>query len=169
MSCLSPDFLTPNLPHFQRTQPAQAGPDSLSLMLLLHKARSWAQASDSEGRRVPLLMLPGLSSFARPWKARPAAQHPWRYTKTAHCLLHGMTMLPLIASADLWPSLGMARPMAAVQRVPVRKQWVQQPTSLFAIHRLWAMSSIVCLIALISVTSGPNFLACSKMLRGACV
>ena len=26
-----------------------------------------------------------------------------------------------------------------------------------------------CLIALISVTSGPNFLACSKMLRGACV
>ena len=28
---------------------------------------------------------------------------------------------------------------------------------------------IVCLIALISVTSGPNFLACSKMLRGACV
>ena len=39
----------------------------------------------------------------------------------------------------------------------------------FAIHRLWAMSSIVFLIALISVTSGPNFLACSKMLRGACV
>ena len=38
-----------------------------------------------------------------------------------------------------------------------------------AIHKLWAMSSIVCLIALISVTSGPNFLACSKMLRGACV
>ena len=39
----------------------------------------------------------------------------------------------------------------------------------FAIHKLWAMSSIVCLIALVSVTSGPNFLACSKMLRGACV
>ena len=39
----------------------------------------------------------------------------------------------------------------------------------FAMHRLWAMSSIVCLIALISVTSGPNFLACSKMLRVACV
>ena len=39
----------------------------------------------------------------------------------------------------------------------------------FAIHRLWAMSSIVCLIALISVTSGPNFLACSKMRSGACV
>ena len=39
----------------------------------------------------------------------------------------------------------------------------------FAIHRLWAMSSIVCFIALISVTSGPNFLACSRMLRGACV
>ena len=39
----------------------------------------------------------------------------------------------------------------------------------FAIHKLWAMSSIVCLIALISVTSGPNFLASSKMLRGACV
>ena len=31
------------------------------------------------------------------------------------------------------------------------------------------LSSIVCLIALISVMSGPNFLACSKMLRGACV
>ena len=39
----------------------------------------------------------------------------------------------------------------------------------FAIHRLWAMSFIVCLIALISVTSGPYFLAYSKMLRGACV
>ena len=37
----------------------------------------------------------------------------------------------------------------------------------FAIHKLWAMSSLVCLIALISVTSGPNFLACSNMLRGA--
>ena len=36
----------------------------------------------------------------------------------------------------------------------------------FATHRLWAMSSIVCLIALISVTSGPKFLACSKMLQG---
>ena len=35
--------------------------------------------------------------------------------------------------------------------------------------RLWAMSSIVCLIALISMTSGSHFLACSKMLRGACV
>ena len=33
----------------------------------------------------------------------------------------------------------------------------------------WAMSAIVCLIALISVTSEPEFLACSKMLRGACV
>ena len=33
-----------------------------------------------------------------------------------------------------------------------------------------AVSSIVCLIALISVTSGPNFLVPgSKMLRGACV
>ena len=37
----------------------------------------------------------------------------------------------------------------------------------FAVHKLWAMSSIVCLIALISLTSGPNFLA--QMLRGACV
>ena len=41
--------------------------------------------------------------------------------------------------------------------------------ALFAIYELWAMSSIVCLITLISVTSRPNFLACSKMLRGACV
>ena len=41
--------------------------------------------------------------------------------------------------------------------------------ALFAIHRLWAMSSIVCLIAVTSVTSGPIFLACSKMLLGACV
>ena len=39
----------------------------------------------------------------------------------------------------------------------------------FAMHKLCAMSSIVCLIALFSVTSGPSFLACSKMLRGACV
>ena len=39
----------------------------------------------------------------------------------------------------------------------------------FAIHKLWVMSSLTCLIALISVTSAPNFLACSKMLRGACV
>ena len=37
----------------------------------------------------------------------------------------------------------------------------------FAIHKLWAMSPIVCLIALISVRSEPRFLA--KMLRGACV
>ena len=34
---------------------------------------------------------------------------------------------------------------------------------------IWSISSIVCLIALISVTSGPNFLACFKMLWGACV
>ena len=39
----------------------------------------------------------------------------------------------------------------------------------FATQELWAMSSIVFLIAHISVTSGPNFLAWSKMLRGACV
>ena len=32
-----------------------------------------------------------------------------------------------------------------------------------------AMSAVLCLIALTSVTSGPNFLACSKMLHGACV
>ena len=39
----------------------------------------------------------------------------------------------------------------------------------FAIHKLWAMCFIVCLTDLVSVTSGPNFLACFKMLRGACV
>ena len=49
---------------------------------------------------------------------------------------------------------------------PSRATFASAP---FAIHELWAMSFIVCLIALISVTSGLNFLACSKMLRGACV
>lgn len=41
--------------------------------------------------------------------------------------------------------------------------------ALFVIHKLWAMSSIVCLIAPSSVGSEPSFLAVSKMLQDACV
>ena len=74
-------------------------------------------------------------------------------------------------SSGLWCSSDLVLTLCPLSRAvlpgqPSRATFAGAP---FAIHRLWAMSSIVCLIALISVTSGPNFLACSKMLRGACV
>ena len=73
--------------------------------------------------------------------------------------------------SGLWCSSDLVLTLCPLSRAvlpgqPSRATFAGAP---FAIHRLWAMSSIVCLIALISVTSGPNFLACSKMLRGACV
>ena len=69
----------------------------------------------------------------------------------------------LLCSSDLVPILcPLSR--AVLPGQPSRATFAGAP-----IHRLWAMSSIVCLIALISVASGPNFLACSKVLRGVCV
>ena len=41
--------------------------------------------------------------------------------------------------------------------------------ALFTIHKLWAMSFIVGLIADISKRTGPKFLACSRMLLDASV
>ncbi len=41
--------------------------------------------------------------------------------------------------------------------------------ALSVIHKLWAMNSMLCLIAPISARSGPSFLAFSRMLQGACV
>ena len=71
----------------------------------------------------------------------------------------------LLCSSDLVPVLcPLSR--AVLPGQPFRATFASAP---FAVHKLWAMSSIVCLITLISVTSGPNFLACSKLLRGACV
>lgn len=54
----------------------------------------------------------------------------------------------------------------------IEQSWPARATfagALFVIHKRWAMSSIVCLIAPSSVGSEPSFLACSKLLLGACV
>ena len=74
-------------------------------------------------------------------------------------------------SSGLWCSSDLVPILCPLSRAvlpgqPSRATFAGAP---FAIHNLWAMSSIVYLIALTQVTSGPNFLACSKMLRGACV
>ena len=76
-----------------------------------------------------------------------------------------LTDSKLWCSSDLGPILcPLSR--AVLPGQPYRATFAGAP---FAIPKLWAMSCIVCLIALISVRSEPNFLACSKMLRGACV
>ena len=94
----------------------------------------------------------------------------WRMLDVVECLL------PVALRAGL-PRfkagiLSYPHPLACHRAGPFCHASPPAPPS--PVHRLrytssWAMSSIVCLIALISATSGPKFLACSKMLRGACV
>ena len=74
-------------------------------------------------------------------------------------------------SSRLWCSSDLVPMLCPLSRaiLPGQPSRATFAGALFAIHKLWAMSSIVCLVALVSVTSGPKFLAYSKMLRGACV
>ena len=74
-------------------------------------------------------------------------------------------------SSGLWCSSDLGPILCTLSRAvlpgqPSRATFTGAP---FAIHKLWAMSSIVSLIALNSVRSEPNFPACYKMLQGACV
>ena len=74
-------------------------------------------------------------------------------------------------SSGLWCSSDLVFILCPLSRavLPGQPSCATFAGAQFAIHKLWALSFIVCLTALTSVTSGPNFLACSKMLRGACV
>ena len=74
-------------------------------------------------------------------------------------------------SSGLWCSSDLVFMLCPLSRVvlPGQPSCATFAGAQFAIHKLWALSSNVCWTALISVTPGPNFLACSKMLQGACV
>ena len=82
-----------------------------------------------------------------------------------------MTCQRASVSSGLWCSSDLVPILCPLSRavLPGQLSCATFAGAPFAIHKLWAMSSIVCWVALISVTSGPNFLACYKMLRGACV
>ena len=60
-------------------------------------------------------------------------------------------------SSGLWCSSGLIPILCPLSRdvLPGRPSRATFAGAPFAMHELWAMSSIVCLIALISVTSGP--------------
>ena len=78
----------------------------------------------------------------------------------------GISKLPGFGAVQTWVPILCLLSKDVLPGQPSRATFAGAPLE---IHKLWAMSSIVCLIALISVTSKPNFLACSKMLPGACV
>ena len=103
----------------------------------------------------------GLAAAYQHWFGRPSNLRFEPYYE----LPMGISKLRALVQSDLVPILC---PLSRVV-LPGRPSRATFAGALFAIHKLWAVSSIVCSIALISVTSGPNFLACSKMLRGACV
>ena len=112
-------------------------------------------------RFADLLMKPRLSKTPNP---RAHDEHQGHTRSQARC-----TTSMQFHQSGLWCSSDLVPMLCRLSVLPGQPSRATFAGAPFAIHRLWAMSSIVCLIALISVTSGPNFLACSKMLRGACV
>ena len=131
------------------------GQQLLNCRLLQVVARSWSQS--------PLCLSV---------RKRRAMQgdRPWRHDLTWRTVTFG-TRQWASASPGIWCNSDLGPMLYPLSRAALlgRPSRATFASALFVIHELWAMSSIVCLIAPLSVGSGPSFLAFTKMLRGACV
>ena len=101
----------------------------------------------------------------------PPPPHHWFGRPVICALSPTMTCQWASASSGLWCNSDLDPMLCPLSRagssgLPSRATFAG---ALSVIHKLWAMNSMLCLIAPISVRSGPSFLAFSRMLPGACV